>query len=221
MVILICSGLANVNSQENLCYNQPDGSLIPDPNHQNLYYSCLNERATLIVCDGRMVFSVAEQQCVREILDELQVITTVADDSSVTDTTKDLPDDNTVFTTQSHISTTETLDTDAETTVSITSTAIFTITSPTIAPTTTDMSNNLVVTSFCPCRDTYEPTYLSSYEFCDQYFMCYHGRPLEMSCCRGHHWHPALKRCVPEYESLCEVSIYADPTIYINYTPNS
>lgn len=205
MVAIICSTLASVNSQEHLCIGQTDGSLLSHPIHWDLYYSCLNGQATLMSCDAHMVFSLEEQRCVRESLDELQIITTVEELSSFTEATSDLSDETTVLTPQSLTSTTETLQTDSSTAVPVTITMAPTITSPTITATTTAMSNNLVVASLCPCRDTYEPTYLSSHDFCDRYFMCYHGRPLEMSCCRGHHWHSTLKRCVPEYESLCEV----------------
>lgn len=199
--------LAVGNSQEGLCSGQTDGSLLSDPNHYNLYYSCLNEQATLMACDDKMLFSLEEQRCVRDSLDELQIITTVEDFSSLTEATPDLSDETTLATSYSMTSTTETLETDLSTALPTTTTIRSTITSPTVIPTTTAMSNNLVVASVCPCRDTYEPTYLRSYDFCDRYFMCYHGRPLEMSCCLGHHWHSTLKRCVPEYESLCEVSI--------------
>lgn len=197
--------LAIANSQEDLCSDQTDGSLLADPNHWNLYYSCFNEQATLMSCDENMVFSLEEQRCVRDSLDELQIMTTVEEFSSFTEVTSDLAVEMTVLTSQTlTTTTTDALETDSTTT--ITSTAVSTITTPTTIPTTTAMSNNLVVASFCPCRDTYEPTYLSSYDFCDRYFMCYHGRKLEMTCCRGHHWNSVLKRCVPEYESLCKVS---------------
>lgn len=198
--------LAIANSQENLCEDQSDGALLPDPIHENWYYSCLNEEATLIICDEHLVFNLEEQRCIRGNLDELQIITTIEDFNTFTEATLDLSDATTVLPAQTLSSLPEALETDPVTAVPNTSTMVSILTSPTSIPTTTAMSSNLVEVSLCPCRDTYEPTYLSSYVLCDQYFMCYHGRPIEMSCCRGHHWSSVQKRCVPEYESLCVVS---------------
>lgn len=57
----------------------------------------------------------------------------------------------------------------------------------------------------CPRYDTQAPTYFASRFNCDKYFMCYRSRPLELSCCRGHHWSQPLQKCIQQSVSSCGI----------------
>lgn len=77
---------------------------------------------------------------------------------------------------------------------------IFTNTPPVEGPSVDHLEDNP-----CPCQDTLSPTYFASQYSCEKYFLCYRSRPLELSCCRGHHWNQQHKKCVPENMSSCGI----------------
>lgn len=171
------------NAQQNeneLCIGQENGTLLPNPNNSSSYYYCLNEEATLQNCTENSLFDLEKQECM------LQYDTTV-DENFETNSTED----NEIPTT---------LMPENNSTESIT-------TEMSIEP-TPPVYNNLSETYYCPCYDTVLPTYLEDEDSCENYYMCYRGKPLKMSCCKGHHWSTELGYCIPEYLSNCQVHLY-------------
>lgn len=57
----------------------------------------------------------------------------------------------------------------------------------------------------CPVEDTNNLTFLPSRERCDEFFLCYYGKPVPFYCSLGFHFSEAHKSCAPPNEAKCVV----------------
>lgn len=59
----------------------------------------------------------------------------------------------------------------------------------------------------CPKTDTDGMTFLGSHEYCDRFYLCYYGKPMQFDCASGFFWSQQKQACVAPGESECRVSI--------------
>lgn len=76
---------------------------------------------------------------------------------------------------------------------------------PTARPHTNSTSNETAQQQSCPLIDTPELTFLPSIEYCDQFYLCYYGKPMRFDCSGGYYWSQSKKACVQPHQSECQV----------------
>lgn len=83
-------------------------------------------------------------------------------------------------------------------------------TATTSQPTTETSDETTIPTSpplpNCPPEDTNNLTFLRNPENCDEFYLCYYGKPILFRCSIGFHYSDELKGCVPPKEAKCIVS---------------
>lgn len=61
--ILILSSIYFLQINGNVCKNQPNGALLPDPENCNSFYLCSNEHKFVLLCPPGLHFSEKRNQC--------------------------------------------------------------------------------------------------------------------------------------------------------------
>lgn len=60
----------------------------------------------------------------------------------------------------------------------------------------------------CPTEDTNDLTFLPSRERCDEFYLCYYGKPILFQCAVGYHYSESEKGCMLPDEAKCKVGIH-------------
>lgn len=59
----------------------------------------------------------------------------------------------------------------------------------------------------CPVKDNKEIKYIASTVDCKRYYVCYHGKPVQLECASDLHWNDAKKQCDLADNANCSVSL--------------
>lgn len=165
-----------------ICFGKPTDALIPNPEECDSFFMCDGGVATKNTCPEGILFNPTSQQCDPDYKNCNVQSGAEATTHSPLITNRPTEGMGTYpFPTESPGG------------------AITTVLYP-AAP-----SDNTAKT--CPSADTPHLTFLPSNENCDQFYLCYYGKPILFDCSGGYYWSQEKKGCVPPKQSNCKVNI--------------
>lgn len=192
--------------EDYICFGQPSGAIVPDPEHCGAYFSCDGGLGLRTFCHEGIYFNPILTQCDINYKDCTDNSWTTTHNSTTAPNTTEISDNNNSNNTNNNNNNNINI-IDNNSNNNDTGNYNNTTTEQSIETNPDTLLTDEDLVDACSPEDTLELTYLASYERCDRFYLCYYGKPLPFDCSTGFLWSQMQQACVATEQSDCRVNI--------------